>query len=191
MNRRENPISGDSHGARMDNAPAEPPRSRHSEQPLIPFNVLDAPSQRFYLSSLYMALTAWRLFDYFRLLSDQTDSLWLFMKWVAIDGVFLYSLPELKVPWLSWSLTATTAIFIAHAISNAVLMFRIPVSKPLLEMHERIFTLQANSDLRYRSKAGSLRWPRCCTTERWLFLSDVSNPRPFRAIHPLFSESRL
>ena len=100
-----------------------------AEQPLIPSNVLDAPSQRLYISASYLALTAWRLYDYFRLLSGESDSLWLFMKWVAIDGIFLYTLPELRIPWLTWSFTATTLIFLSHAISSAVLMFQVPVRR--------------------------------------------------------------
>ena len=99
--------------------------------PLIPLSVLDGPSQRLSVSIFYLGLTAWRLFDYYRLVSDQTDSLWLFMKWVAIDSVFLFGLPALKIPWLEWSSTVMTILFLMHAISNAVLMFRIPVSTNL------------------------------------------------------------
>ena len=98
-----------------------------TEQPVVPLNVLDAPSQRFYVAAVYIALTAWRLYDYYRLVSDQTDSLWLFMKWASIDGVFLYGLPTLKVPWLEWSSITMTVLFLLHASLNAVLMFRIPV----------------------------------------------------------------
>ena len=101
--------------------------SAGTDQPVVPLDVLDAPSQRFYVTAVYIAITAWRLYDYYRLVSDETDSLWLFMKWVSIDGVFLYGLPTLKVPWLEWSSTTMTVIFLIHACLNAVLMFRIPV----------------------------------------------------------------
>ena len=130
-----------------ENAVASAPSLRPDE-PLIPSSVLDPPSQRFYVSSFYLALTAWRLYDYFKLISEGTDSLWLFMKWVAIDGVFFYSLPELKIPWLTWSFTATTVVFLLHAIGTAVLMFRLPVqprnfpqlraSKRLIEAYSQI-----------------------------------------------------
>lgn len=96
--------------------------------PVIPFDVVDAPSQRLYIAAFYVGLTAWRLYDYSGLVSDQTDSLWLFMKWVAIDGVFLYGLPGLKVPWLEWSSSTMTMLFLLHAMLNGMLMFRIPVS---------------------------------------------------------------
>ena len=95
--------------------------------PLIPFNILDAPTQRLYVSAFYLGLTAWRLYDYFELISDDSDSLWLFMKWVALDGVFLYGLPSLNIPWLQWSSFTMTMVFLLHAITNGVLMFRIPV----------------------------------------------------------------
>ena len=125
-------------------------RQRPTEAPLVPPDVLDAPSQRFYISSFYLALTAWKLYDYFKLVSEDIDSLWLFMKWVAIDGVFLYSLPELKVPWLTWSFTATTVIFFVHAISNAVLMFRITVRSIRINVRRAISQFSADDYRRYR-----------------------------------------
>lgn len=103
------------------------PSTSDTAEPTIPFEIIDAPSQRLYILFFYLGLTVWRLADYFRLVSDETDSLWLFMKWVAIDSVFLYGLPGLKVPWLQWSPSTITVLFIFHAVLNAVLMFRIPV----------------------------------------------------------------
>lgn len=105
--------------------------SKDNDAPLIPLTILDAPSQRLSVSLFYLGLTAWRLYDYYRLVSNQTDSLWLFMKWVAIDSVFLFGLPALKIPWLEWSSSVMTVLFLGHAVSNAVLMFRIPVSTDL------------------------------------------------------------
>ena len=98
-----------------------------SNSPMIPLNILDAPTQRLYISAFYLALTAWRFYDYFELVSDESDSLWLFMKWVAMDGVFLYGLPALRIPWLQWSSFTMTMVFLVHAVANGVLMFRIPV----------------------------------------------------------------
>ncbi|KAI4229633.1 MAG: hypothetical protein L6R36_000680 [Xanthoria steineri] len=97
------------------------------QAPLIPFNLVDGPQQRLYVAFFYLGLTVWRLCDYYGLVSDETDSLWLFMKWVAIDSIFLYGLPGLKIPWLQWSSTAITMLFLGHAIFDAVLMFRIPI----------------------------------------------------------------
>ncbi|KAL8705544.1 MAG: hypothetical protein Q9201_001361 [Fulgogasparrea decipioides] len=97
------------------------------QAPLISFNLVDAPSQRLYIAFFYLGLTVWRLCDYYGLVSDEDDSLWLFMKWVAIDSIFLYGLPGFKIPWLQWSSTTMTILFILHAIADAVLMFRIPI----------------------------------------------------------------
>ena len=57
----------------------------------------------------------------------EEQSLWLFMKWVAIDGVFLFGLPGLRIPWLEWSSATMTLIFLAHALADGMLMFRIPI----------------------------------------------------------------
>lgn len=97
-------------------------------QPLIPTTILDAPSQRFYVVAVYVLLLAWRLYDWGKLVDDEADSFWLFIKWVAVDGIFLYGLPGLRIPWLEWSNPVITAIFLAHAAFNGMLMFRIAVS---------------------------------------------------------------
>ncbi|KAL8797600.1 MAG: hypothetical protein Q9195_000417 [Heterodermia aff. obscurata] len=98
-----------------------------SNDPLIPVRLLDAPSQRLYIAFFYLGLTVWRLYDYFRVLSDEADSLWLFMKWVLIDSVVLYGLPGLRIPWLQWSSSTMTLLFVSHAMLNAILMLRIPI----------------------------------------------------------------
>lgn len=118
---------------RLSTAPLEPKSISargDGPQPLVPFTVLDAPSQRLYASAFYLGITAWRIWDYSGLVSTETDSLWLFMKWVLIDGVFLYSLPSLRIPWMEWSSSTMTLIFVTHAALNAILMFRIPVRRP-------------------------------------------------------------
>ena len=98
--------------------------------PIVPVSLVAAPSQRLYIAFFYLGLTVWRFRDYYELVSDETDSLWLFMKWVAIDGVLLYGLPGLRIPWLQWSSATMTILFLAHALLNAFLMFRIPVRCP-------------------------------------------------------------
>lgn len=95
--------------------------------PMIPFTVVDAPSQRLYVALFYTALTIWRLYDYLGLVSDEAESLWMFMKWLAIDSVFLYGLPELQIPWLQWSSSMTAVLVILHTVLNALLMFRVPI----------------------------------------------------------------
>ncbi|KAL8719868.1 MAG: hypothetical protein Q9225_003193 [Loekoesia sp. 1 TL-2023] len=107
------------------------PTHSKSEQdpqaPMIPFSLVDAPSQRLYVASFYLGLVVWRLCDYYGLVSDETDSFQLFMKWVVIDGVVLYGLPGLRIPWLQWSSTTTTMLFALHSIFDYLLMFRVPI----------------------------------------------------------------
>jgi nucleoporin POM152 len=98
-----------------------------SSTPILPVSIIDAPSQRFYIFAIYIVLLAWRLYDWGRLVEDEVDSFWLFIKWVAIDGVFLFGLPGLRIPWLEWSNPAITGIFLFHALLNGLLMFRVPV----------------------------------------------------------------
>jgi nucleoporin POM152 len=101
--------------------------------PLIPLTLIDAPSQRFYIFAAYVALLGWRLYDWGKLVEDEADSLWLFIKWVGTDAaLFLYGLPALRIPWLEWSNPAIMAIFLVHAVFNGMLMFRIPVSRTSL-----------------------------------------------------------
>lgn len=95
---------------------------------MVPFTLIDAPSQRLYIASFYLGLILWRVWDYYGLVSDEADSFPLFMKWVVIDGVILYGLPGLRIPWLQWSSTTMTMLFALHAILDYVLMFRVPVS---------------------------------------------------------------
>jgi nucleoporin POM152 len=139
---RKNPTSPETStlGTAASNAvlssTAEPAMSRRgTNTPLIPLNLVDGPSQRFYVFAIYVALLGWRLYDWGKLVEDEADSLWLFIKWVATDAVlFLYGLPALRIPWLEWSNPAITGVFLVHAVLNGMLMFRIPVSCRLL-MH--------------------------------------------------------
>lgn len=108
--------------------PTESTVPQEPQGPMISFSLVDAPSQRLYVALFYLGLIVWRLCDYYGLVSDETDSFQLFMKWVVIDGVVLYGLPGLKIPWLQWSSTTMTMLFALHAIFDYVLMFRVPVS---------------------------------------------------------------
>lgn len=104
-----------------------PTPSSHKDAPLIPFEVIDAPSQRLYVVAIYVALNAWRLIEGSRAV-DELDSTWLFLKWIFVDGLFLFGLQILRIPWLEWAFPTTLAVFLLHAAANVFLMFRIPVS---------------------------------------------------------------
>ncbi|KAF2835951.1 hypothetical protein M501DRAFT_941170 [Patellaria atrata CBS 101060] len=97
------------------------------EPPLIPFDVLDAPNQRFYVFAFWVLLMSWRLYDYWNLQIDESESLWLFLKWVAMDTVFLYGVPLFRIPWLEWSTAVFMALIAGHSLLNYFLMFRVPI----------------------------------------------------------------
>ncbi|TDZ99547.1 Nucleoporin POM152 [Colletotrichum sidae] len=88
---------------------------------------MHAPQQRFYACAIYVALVAWRFYDWIKLVEDNDTSAWLFLKWVFIDFGFLFGLPEMRIPWLEMSQPVVTAIFLFHAFFNFMLMFNIPL----------------------------------------------------------------
>ncbi|EXJ89786.1 hypothetical protein A1O3_02853 [Capronia epimyces CBS 606.96] len=103
--------------------------SRYSSTPVIPTEIVDVPSQRFYVFAFYVGLTAWRLYNSYNVEND-LDSTWLFLKWVGIDAAFFVALPTFRIPWLRWSFATTFTFWLLHAIANAFLMYKIPI--PLL-----------------------------------------------------------
>lgn len=109
-------------------SPAKTPKQQpqNANQPLVPVNLIDAPSQRLYVVAFYLALNAWRIYESWTA-SDELDSTWLFLKWVMVDGVFLFGLQALHIPWLEWAFPTTLALFLLHVVGNVFLMFRIPV----------------------------------------------------------------
>ncbi|KAF9887125.1 hypothetical protein FE257_010500 [Aspergillus nanangensis] len=112
-------------GARK--SPAKPPpRAPGATAPLVPATLIDAPSQRLYVAAVYVALNAWRCYESFTA-SDDLDSTWLFLKWASVDGVFLFGLQALRIPWLEWAFPTTLALFLIHVVGNIFLMFRIPI----------------------------------------------------------------
>ena len=63
------------------------------------------------------------------------------MKWVLIDGIFLFGLPAMRIPWLEWSSTFMTVLFLLHAAFDAVLMFQVglPFALIISSFGESIF----------------------------------------------------
>ncbi|PKY07695.1 hypothetical protein P168DRAFT_330945 [Aspergillus campestris IBT 28561] len=103
-----------------------PAQGQHGPVPLVPVEIIDPPSQRLYVVAFYLALNAWRIYESWTA-SDDLDSTWLFLKWASIDGIFLFGLQALRIPWMEWAFPTTLAIFLLHVAGNIFLMFRIPV----------------------------------------------------------------
>ena len=100
-----------------------------SSPPLIPLHIIDAPSQRLYIAAIWVISLGLRLYDWASLMERQEESIWLFSKFVFIDALLIYTIPKLRIPWMEWSTQTQNLMFISHAIINAMLMFRIPVSR--------------------------------------------------------------
>ncbi|KAJ5114603.1 Nucleoporin [Penicillium alfredii] len=108
-------------------SPSKAPKpSSNAKTPLIPVDLIDAPSQRLYVVAFYLVLNAWRVYESWTA-ADDLDSTWLFLKWVSVDGVFLFGLQALRIPWLEWAFPTTLTLFLLHVVGNIFLMFRIPI----------------------------------------------------------------
>lgn len=111
--------------------PQPQPQPLNTNTPLVPTNLIDAPSQRLYVAAFWLLLNSWRVYESWTA-SDELDSTWLFLKWMSVDGIFLFGLQALRIPWLEWAFPTTLAVFLVHMVGNMFLMFRIPVSCPAL-----------------------------------------------------------
>ncbi|OJJ43344.1 hypothetical protein ASPZODRAFT_74312 [Penicilliopsis zonata CBS 506.65] len=100
--------------------------AQNGDTPLVPTQLIDAPSQRLYVVTLYVAINAWKVYESWTA-SDDLDSTWLFLKWIFIDGGFLFGVQALRIPWIEWSFATTLAVFLIHVAGNVFLMFRIPI----------------------------------------------------------------
>ena len=106
-------------------APQQGSRASNGTSPVIPLTVLDAPTQRLYALGFYLALSAWKFYDWAQVVEEDTESFWLFLKWIAIDCAFLFGLPELRIPWLELSQPFVVVAFFLHAVFDWMLMFNI------------------------------------------------------------------
>ncbi|KAI6281828.1 hypothetical protein MCOR27_004037 [Pyricularia oryzae] len=107
--------------------------AKTAAEPRIPLRAIDAPTQRLFALGIYGAVQAWKLYDWSQMLDDDSaQSLWLSLKWIAIDGVYILGLPELRIPWLELSQPVAIFLLVAHAIFTLLIMNHIPV--PLLSV---------------------------------------------------------
>ncbi|KAK4240754.1 hypothetical protein C8A03DRAFT_12962 [Achaetomium macrosporum] len=106
-------------------APQQGASTTANSAPAIPLHIIDAPTQRLYAFGFYVALLAWKLYNWAQLVEEDTESFWLFLKWVAIDCAFLFALPELRIPWLELSQPTVVVAFFLHALVDWMLMFNL------------------------------------------------------------------
>lgn len=109
----------------LPDLPKAPPQP--SSGPLIPSDILDAAQQRFYVFAVYVALWAYRTYDFYTLALEDDESLWLCLKWCFFDVLFMFGVPLLEIPWLEWGNGAAFLLFVLHAAVDVMLMFRIGI----------------------------------------------------------------
>jgi nucleoporin POM152 len=95
--------------------------------PLIPADILDPAQQRFYVFALYVALWAYRSYDFYTLIVEEDQSLILCLKWCVLDMLFMFGVPLLEIPWLEWSNGGAFLLFTMHAALDVMLMFKIGI----------------------------------------------------------------
>ncbi|KAI1003702.1 Nucleoporin [Podosphaera aphanis] len=112
-----------------------------SSSPVIPVHFLDAPSQRMYISVIYAALWAYRLYDWWSLIEEDVTSITLFVKWCSIDIFFLFGVPFLRIPWMEWSDSVSVFASLIHIFLNGLFMFRVqlPIEGWLLAFMKTLF----------------------------------------------------
>jgi nucleoporin POM152 len=109
----------------LSDVPKAPVQS--SAGPLIPSHILDPAQQRFYVFAVYAALWAYRSYDFYTLIIEEDQSLWLCLKWCFFDMLFMFGVPLLEIPWLEWSNSAAFFLFVGHAAIDVMLMFKIGI----------------------------------------------------------------
>ncbi|KAF8423779.1 hypothetical protein EV426DRAFT_601128 [Tirmania nivea] len=114
--------------------PARPPQLSQKSvgpeeiEPRIPTNVIDAPTQRFYAVTVFLAIQAIKIADIAKLYTgDEGDSISELMfcfKWVAIDGLFFWFLPFMRIPWLTFSPSTTFLQIFGSFVINMCFTFK-------------------------------------------------------------------
>lgn len=129
---------------------------RDDDESLIPVNIIDHASQRLFLVSLFILIQAWKVYDITLVRTDvlSTANLQLttlnhftfVLKYVVIDGLFLWLLPVLNVPYLTFSpsitllltlvINALTLILASNFTIPLFANFVIPIWKILFNKRE-------------------------------------------------------
>ena len=100
-------------------------------EPRIPTNVIDAPTQRFYAVAVFLTIQAIKIADIAKLYTgDEGDSISELMfcfKWVAVDGLFFWLLPFMRIPWLTFSPSTTFLQIFGSFVINMCFSFKYSV----------------------------------------------------------------
>ncbi|ODV79649.1 uncharacterized protein CANTADRAFT_48832 [Suhomyces tanzawaensis NRRL Y-17324] len=112
--------------------PEQQDRRHHEEEdlePLIPSNILDLASQRVFVVSFFILIQSWKVYEVLLLKSDvpisggslaPSNNFTFVLKYAIIDGLFLWILPILSIPYLRFSPLKT---LILTLVLNSVTFF--------------------------------------------------------------------
>lgn len=91
----------------------EPEDLESIQQPLIPSSIIDQASQRLFIVSFFVLIQCWKIYDIILLKSDVMSSsviglaplntFTFIAKYAMVDGLFLWLLPILNIPYLVYS----------------------------------------------------------------------------------------
>ncbi|ORY79531.1 nucleoporin Pom152 [Protomyces lactucae-debilis] len=93
--------------------------------------VADAPTQRFYAISLFIFIQALKFYDLLQLYAPGyggPSETAFTLKWIGIDAAYLFLIPKLRIPWLSFGLVTTIVQIALAGIINICLSARISIS---------------------------------------------------------------
>lgn len=140
----------------------ETENNRNSSSPstedvqLIPSSILDLASQRLFVTSFFMIIQCWKLYDVLLLRTNlkstttseysQLNTLTFVIKYALLDGLFLWFLPVLSIPYLKFSpiktflfaiiLNCMTFFLVSDAAAPLLTYVIIPLSRTLLKKRE-------------------------------------------------------
>lgn len=93
------------------------------QQPLIPSSIIDQASQRLFVVSFFVLIQCWKIYDIILLKSDimstsvvglaPLNTFTFIAKYAMIDGLFLWLLPILNIPYLVYSPLKTFLLTLA------------------------------------------------------------------------------
>lgn len=122
-------------------------------EPRIATNVVDAPTQRFYAVTIFLMLQAVKIADIAKLYTgDEGDSiseLMFCVKWVAIDGLFFWFLPFMRIPWLTFSPSTTFLQIFCFFIINMAISFKYTVSVSRDSLRVKPKSTDPNNDAQF------------------------------------------
>ncbi|EGW33599.1 uncharacterized protein SPAPADRAFT_50460 [Spathaspora passalidarum NRRL Y-27907] len=100
--------------------------NKYEDSPLIPTHILDQAQQRIFIVSLFILIQSWKIYDLILIKSDtfvdtqltQLTSYSFMLKYIILDGLFLWILPVLNIQYLTFTPLKTLLFtFVAYTIS--------------------------------------------------------------------------